>query len=93
VFNATTRCHVKLSQAKKWIADGSYAWVVQFKTIRSLSLQERVAKRSEIARLQEPLAFAEIPGLIFQPPIQSQATHRTGIHLVRAANQFASSAA
>jgi len=121
VYNLTTRCYHKLSQAQNWISDGSHAWVVQLKTIRVLSLQERVAKRSEIARQMEIgteiLVPAELPETHFHGPANPiypfakpayeelsevlavrkcrwPRTNPQGTdHLVRAANQFAESAA
>ena len=93
VFNVTRRFSLKYKQALKAVENCACAWVEIGVSIRDLTLAESIAARNKQAAEREPLAFAEIPGLIFQPPIQSQATHRTGIHLVRAANQFAESAA
>lgn len=88
VFNVTTKCHLKLGQAKNWVADGSYVWVESLRSIRKLNLRERIAMRSEIARRQEPIAHAEIPGLRYEPAPQNLASTRQSYAILKQANQF-----
>lgn len=102
VLNISTGLHHKLSQAENWIADGSHAWVDRSKTIRILSLQERVQRRSEIVKQQEGLTyfvqgkdvkliakpyFAELPGVIFRNP-RCEAQTRLESKLLRITNRF-----
>ena len=87
VLNISTGLHHKLSQAENWIADGSHAWVERFKKIRALSLQERVTKRSELAKLHSPMPFAEIPGLRYEPSNLAQT--RQSWPLIAEANRLA----
>jgi hypothetical protein len=60
-------------------------------TIRDTTLEERLAMREEqtkLEKLQEPLEFAEIHGLRFEPPVSGiSATRREG-QLLWAAHDF-----
>jgi len=89
VFNVTRRFSLKYKQALKAVENCACAWVEIGVSIRDLTLAESITARNKQAQQREPLAFAEIPGLIFQPPIQSQATHRQSFGLIVQANKFA----
>lgn len=65
VLNLFNKCRIKRSQARRLVEQCAYAWVDD-RSIRKLSLAEMVKARSEQARLNEPMPFAEIPGLIFE---------------------------
>ena len=72
VLNLTTGNSMKRSQARKRViehcccvyvdADGKDTRAETY-TVRNLTLSERVAARSEQARIHQPLAFAELPGI------------------------------
>ena len=87
VLNVTSNMHIKRSQALRRIDQCISTWVDSF-TIRDLSLAERVHARSERARLEEALAFAELPGLKFQPPAYAQESTRREYALAAEANKF-----
>lgn len=75
---------IKRSQALRRIDQCISAWVDDF-SIRDLSLAERVKARSDKARLEEALAFAEIPGL----RVENLPNLRTEMKLAAEANKFA----
>ena len=87
VLNVTSNMHIKRSQALRRIDQCISTWVDSF-TIRDLSLAERVHARSQKARLEEALAFAELPGLKFQPPAYAQESTRREYALAAEANKF-----
>ena len=87
VLNTTSNMHIKRSQALRRIDQCISTWVDSF-TIRDLSLAERVQYRSEQARLATPLAFAESPGLKFEPPAYAQESTRREHALAAEANRF-----
>jgi len=65
-------------------------------TIRDTTDEERLALRAEQAQkasLSEPLAFAEIHGLKFEPPFSGISAKRRENRLVWEAHQFAMKAA
>ena len=88
VLNLTTKCYLKVRQAEGRIENCVSEWVVQGKSIRDLTLAQIVQRRSIQARLQEPIPFAELPGLIFKPAQKDQALTRQGFALLKQANQF-----
>ena len=59
---------MKHKQALRAIEQCSACWVEYGVSVRDLSLKESIAARNEQARLAEPLPFAEIPGIKFDPP-------------------------
>ena len=87
VFNISSNMRIKRSKALRRIEQCISTWVDSF-TIRDLSLAERVHARSEKARLEEALAFAELPGLRFQPPAYAQESTRREYVLAAEANKF-----
>lgn len=87
VFNISSNMRIKRSQALRRIEQCISTWVDGF-SIRDLSLAERVQYRSEQARLATPLAFAEIPGLKFEPPAYAQESTRREYQLAAEANKF-----
>lgn len=67
----------------------SVKWVVEGESIRNLTYTEARAARNEQAKLREPLPYAEIHGLKFDPPVSGiSATRREGV-LVWEACRFA----
>lgn len=63
-------------------------WVEYGISIRDLTIAEALAKRNEQAAIREPLAAAEIPGLIYEPCASAVAADRQSHALVGAANQY-----
>lgn len=82
VLNLTTKCYLKIRQAEGRIEHCVSEWVVQGKSIRDLTLAQMVQKRSEVARTQESLAHAEIPGFRFEAPTSGLMATRKGYNLV-----------
>lgn len=90
VYNVTRRFTLKWKQAQKAVDNRACAWVEVGKTIRDLTLAESIALRIEDAKLSEPLAHAEIPGLTTKwSTLQQQTLARQGYGLLRQANEFA----
>lgn len=92
VFNLTSGCRIKRSQALGRIAHCLSEWVEPGVSIRNLTLAETVARRSAQARLEEPLPLAEIPGLIYRPSPTAEISTQHEQKLARIANQFAAEA-
>lgn len=89
VFNVTRGFSLKRSRAERAILECSAEWVEYGVSIRSLTLAESIAARNEQARLREPLAFAEVFGLRYDPcPTGTEATRRESL-LIREAREFA----
>jgi len=61
---------------------------VQGKSIRDLNLAQIVQKRSVAAKQSEPIAWAELPGLIYQPAPLNLASTRQSYAILKQANQF-----
>ena len=87
VLNLTTKCYLKIRQAEGRIEHCVSEWVVQGKSIRDLTLAQMVQKRSVIAKSQEPMPFAEIPGLRYEPSNLAQT--RQSWPLIAEANRLA----
>jgi hypothetical protein len=81
VINLDSGETVKLTQAKRRVADCICAWVEFGVSIRTLTLVEQIAARNEQARLREPLALAELPGLTFEPPPSAVDAHLRSLRL------------
>jgi len=80
---------LSFGQVQKRIAQSScFVWVTYGKTFRNATFQEAAQMRKEQAKLQEPIPFAELPGLIFKPAQKDQALTRQGFALLKQANQF-----
>lgn len=68
-------------------------WLEEGVSIRNLTLAESIKARNEQARLREPLPYAEIHGLKFDPPVSGVAATRAEGKLMWEARQFAMKAA
>lgn len=93
----------KLSRAKRLVELCVYAWVEEGVSIRKLTLAESITARSEKARtdeiianeqarLREPLPYAEIFGLSFEPPKSGEAAMKQEARLTWMASSFVKSA-
>lgn len=68
-------------------------WVEEGVSIRNMTVAESINARNGQARLREPLAYAEIHGLRFDPPASGVAATRAEGKLTWEAHQFAMKAA
>jgi hypothetical protein len=93
VVNLTRNFHLKFRRAERAIEECSAAWVEYGVSIRDLTLAESIAARNTQARLREPLPYAEIHGLRFDPPTSGIAATRRERKLTWEAHKFAAEAA
>lgn len=84
VFNITRGFHLKRSQAERAIENCACVWIEYGVSVRDLTLAESIQVRNEQARVREPLAQAEIPGVTF--------TGSQRFDLIRQANEFVAQA-
>jgi hypothetical protein len=82
VKNLTRNLHWKFRRAEKAVYECACDWVEYGVSVRDLTLAESIAARNVQAKNREPLAYAEIPGLVFNGPIP------TDYSLIRAAHQL-----
>lgn len=88
VWNQTRKFSLKHKQALKAIENCAMAWVEFGAVVRDLTLAESIAARNQQAAEREPLAYAELPGITFKPPIGAQATHMIECKRAFEANEF-----
>lgn len=69
VFNVTRGCYLRFKQARKAVENCACAWVDYGVNVRDLTLAESIAARMQQAKDREPLPYAEVFGLRFEPPI------------------------
>lgn len=68
-------------------------WLEEGVSIRSMTIAESIKARNEQARMREPLPYAEIHGLRFDPPVSGVVATRGEGRLMWEAHQFAMKAA
>lgn len=88
VVNITRRYSMKYKQALRAIENHSAAWVEFGVSIRDLTLAESIALRNIEASQREPLAYAELPGITFNPPANQAEGNRREMMLAYEANKF-----
>jgi hypothetical protein len=93
VLHAIRGFTLKHSQVLKGIEKCALCWVEFGKTFRDLTPAEAILARNQQAKEREPLAFAELPHLVYRPTEMNQAGHRQELRLAKAANRFAEQAA
>jgi hypothetical protein len=93
VHNVTRGFDLKFRRAERAIEECSAAWVEYGVSIRDLTLAESIAARNVQARLREPLPYAEIHGLRFDPPVSGISATRRERKLTWEAHKFAAEAA
>lgn len=82
ILNVTRGFYMKRSRAERAITEEcACAWVEYGVSVRDLTLAESIKARNEQAALREPLAYAELPGIVYSGP--------TNYALIRAAHEFA----
>jgi hypothetical protein len=85
---------VKHKQALKAIHENCAAcWVEEGVSIRNLTLAESIAARNEQAKRREPLEYAEIHGLRYDPPSSGVVATRDERRLIWEAHDFLRSVA
>ena len=88
VLNVTRGYSMKRGAAEKAIRECSATWVEYGISVRNLTIAEAITARNEQARLREPLAFAEVHGLRFDPPASGIAATKREGKLLWAAHDF-----
>jgi hypothetical protein len=76
---------MKHRRAERGVTECAYLWVEYGKTVRNLSLAESILARNEQARMREPLADAELPGLKYEP--SNRAAYSAEMRLAFEANK------
>lgn len=89
VYNQTRRFHMRHSQAAKAVDACACAWVQFGVSVRDLTLAEAIQARFKQAALREPLPFAELPGLHYEPALGREELARTQCVVAREAASFA----
>lgn len=69
VFNVTRGFHLRFNQARKAVENCACTWVEYGLSIRDLTLSESISARDQQAKNREPMPYAEVFGLKFDPPI------------------------
>lgn len=69
VVNLTRGLHWKFRRAEKAVYECACEWVEYGVSVRDLTLAESISRRNEQSARREPLAYAEIPGLVYRGPI------------------------
>jgi hypothetical protein len=67
ILNITNGYRFKRTHAERAIDVCSAVWVEYGVSIRNLTLAESIAARNDQASRREPLPFAEIPGIKYEP--------------------------
>ena len=93
IENLTNGFRLKPQHAERAILNCSAVWVEVGVSIRSLTLAESIAARNVQAAIREPLAYAEIPGLTYEPSIHGLTAHRASYENIMAAHDWAMKAA
>ena len=88
VFNVTRGYALKHKSALKAIENCACAWVEFGVSVRDLTIAEAIQARNEHAAKREPLAFAELPGVVYEPTASAASSAFERMVLVRAANQL-----
>jgi hypothetical protein len=69
VLNVTRGFYLRQTRARKAVENCACAWVDHGVTVRDLTLAESIHARSQQAKDREPLPYAEVHGLRFDPPM------------------------
>lgn len=88
VFNVTRGYALKHKAALRGIENCAWAWVEFGVSVRDLTITEQIQSRNEQARVREPLALSELPGVVYEPTKNAIPSSFERMGLIRAANQF-----
>ena len=90
IVNLTNGCRFKRGYVERALDACAVEWVEMGVSIRNLTPQESIIARNTRARLLEPMPYAELPGIRFDPPSHGiPATRRENILVWEAQNFFA----
>lgn len=93
IENLTNGYFLKPHRALRAVEECAAVWVEEGVSIRNLTLAESIKARNEQAIRREPLAYAEIHGLRFDPPVTGVAAKRLEGRLAWDAHNFVINAA
>lgn len=88
ILNTTNGYHLKRSAADRAIESCSAEWVEKDISIRNLTLAESIMARRVQALEREPLPYAELHGLKYEPTANGLMASKAGAALIREAHQF-----
>jgi hypothetical protein len=89
VLNVTRGYWIKYKHALRGIEQCAVTWVEEGISVRDLTLAESItARNAQEKLLADPLSFAELPGVIFRPPISAIASHQASQDLAEEARKF-----
>ena len=91
VSNISNGSRLKLRQARKAVGNCNVAWVEYGVSIRNLTLAESIQARVQQAKMREPLPYAEVHGLRFDPPVGKAGAEWQSRLLAYEASVFAAS--
>ena len=89
VLNLTRGFRLRFNQAARAVEQCAAAWVEYGVSIRDVTLAEAIALRNAQAARRVELAYAELPGLVYEPAIGGAEGYRVERRLAIEANQFA----
>ena len=89
ILHVDRGCYYRRGQALKGIENCAFAWVEEGVSIRNLTLAESIVARNEQANMREPLPYAELPHLRYEPAKRNEKQHFAGNELVWAAHKYA----
>lgn len=89
VLHITRGHRLSYKQARRAVENCAAVWVEVGVSIRDAGLLEAIGLRNEQARLREPLAAAELPGLIYEPSVGAAEGYRRERQLAVEAGAFA----
>ncbi len=92
VSNLSRGFRLDLKQAARAVEVCAAVWVVPGESIRDVKLAESIALRNQQAARREALAWAELPGLMYEPTLRGAEGHRRERQLANAAARFAETA-
>lgn len=93
IFNVTRGFRLKPGQVERAFLNCAMKWEVEGVSVRDCTIAEAIQLRNDQAKVREPLAYAEIPGLSFKPPASGQESTRRAPYLIREAHELAMRAA
>jgi hypothetical protein len=88
VLNITRGFRLRSNQARKAVDNCACAWVEPGISVRDLTLSESIQARMQQAKDREPLPYAEVHGLRFDPPTGAAGASRQSRLLAYEASVF-----
>lgn len=88
IVNLSNGHRYKFNQTLRLIEQCAVEWVVYGVSVRKLEVAEMVKARSEQAKMREPLAYAEVHGLRYDPAASGVVATRLEKRLIFEAHRF-----